>query len=105
MEWYRKLYLGENARKNPELILKMKKRQPVLSAYVLVLKREGEGLFDIVHNIALFHSFYRDLESKELLILGVGIGKQDAMRLARDVIDEVYSATGGFDLWRYFGTD
>ncbi|MDO4787653.1 MAG: hypothetical protein Q4A19_00645 [Johnsonella sp.] len=104
MEWYQKLYLGENARKNPELILKIKKGKPVLSAYLLILKEEGGGLLDIVHNIAFFHSLYRNMEPG-MLILGVGIGKQDAMRLARDIIEEVYSATGGFDLSAYFNSN
>lgn len=102
MYWYNKLYLGDNVKDETELVKKLKNRQPVLSAYLLVLTRERGKLIDIVHNIALLQGLYTVQEADDILIIGVALGKRDALRLVRDIIDEVYTKTGEVNLHSYF---
>ena len=35
--------------------------------------------------------------------MGLAKGREEALYLVRDIIDEVYNATGGFDIREYLG--
>ena len=41
--------------------------------------------------------------NEEMYVVGLAKGRDEALNLVRDIIDEVYNATGGFDIREYLG--
>ena len=61
MRWYRKLYIGETARKDRYRIVgKVKHRRPQRDAYLITLATNEKNLLDIYPaNTMLWHYFYK----------------------------------------------
>ena len=48
------------------------------------------------------YSGYKNV-NEEIYVVGLAKGRDEALNLVRDIIDEVYNATGGFDIREYLG--
>lgn len=99
MRWYRKLYVGKTAKKDRYRIVgKVKWKHPQKDAYLITLAANAANLLDIYPaNTMLWHYFRK----KELMIVGIARGYEEAVRLACDIVSEVYSDTGSFDVRGY----
>ena len=42
-------------------------------------------------------------KERELLVIGLAGGREEAFEVVRTIVDEVYHATGGFDIPRFLG--
>jgi hypothetical protein len=96
MLWYNHLYLGEKAKKHCYSIirdLRKKKYQPGI--YVITPASNGNNILDIYPAMVLKAPYY---EKQELLILGVAVGYQEALKLSGTIVDEMYRKTGAFCL-------
>ena len=54
-------------------------------------------------NIYSNHYFKNKNVNEEIYVVGLAKGRDEALNLVRDIIDEVYNATGGFDIREYLG--
>ena len=66
--------------------------------YVITPASGGNNLLDIYHCSEIFRPWY---EKEDLLIVGIALGYDDACLLAGQIVNEVYRATGGFDVKQY----
>lgn len=95
MKWYSDLYIGENARKNQNRILRqIRARGKARNIFLVALPANPSNLLDIIPSRFAFHYDH-------LHVIGVAKGKQEACEVAASIIDEVYRETGAFDVTRY----
>lgn len=66
---------------------------------MITLSEGGNTLFDIYPSHVLLSPWYR---KKDILILGIACGKQEAMETAGHMAADVYRATGGFEVRQFF---
>lgn len=97
MEWYEHLYIGEKAKKRRFAIIQGI-RDGVFDprAYVITPPQNGNNILDIYPAAMLLLPPYRD---QELLILGIAADYWEALVVTRDIVEDIYQRTGGFD-WR-----
>jgi hypothetical protein len=92
MKWYRKLYLGENAKMNRFSI----------DTYLITLPSNDENLLDVFQANMLLQPYYKKAD-RDIFVIGIANGKDEAYEVVRDIIDDVYSHTGAFDIKKYLG--
>lgn len=105
MKWYRKLYIGENAKKDKYKCIWTYKKEQILCRYILItLASNTCNILDIYSaNMLLQPHFKNKNVNEEIYVVGLAKGRDEALNLVRDIIDEVYNATGGFDIREYLG--
>lgn len=98
MEWYKNLYLGEAAAKKHYKLLRRINKRHLSNAYVITLPSNEENILDIYSYNELLQKHYDD---RSMFVVGLACGKDEAMELTRDIIQDVYSSTGTFDVRKY----
>ncbi len=96
MRWYNHLYLGEKAKMHRFSILqklRAGKLQP--EVYVITPPKSGNNLLEIYPS-ALF--LIPPLCEEERLIVGVAVTYWEALEVVRQIVDDLYQATGSFRL-------
>lgn len=103
MKWYKGLYLGEGAKSEKYKIFgKVMKGRFHKDTFLILLPSNSENLLDIISANELLQPHYRKkMYHDELYVLGIAKGREEALELVRLIIDEVYHATGGFDISGY----
>lgn len=99
MKWYKNLYLGETAKKHKTLIMwkiKMRKFQPGM--HLVTLATNPENLLDILPAYVLLQKHY---PTENLFVVGMAGNRQEALSLIQTIVNDVYQATGGFDIAAY----
>ncbi len=86
------------------LIKKIKKFKPCASTYIITLPLSLEGMLEIYNANELRQRRYMQMEDR-IHIVGIAPSKRIAVYLVRDIIDDIYRKTGGFDVNSYFSTD
>ena len=101
MRWYRKLYMGSNAKHNIRIIReKAAIGFGMVSVYYITLSATSENLLDIFHNGMLKNPLFAEHQCMD--VVGVAQGKQEACDLAGTILLDLYSQTGGFDIRSFF---
>ena len=96
MRWYKHLYVGEKAKKKRfSMIQKIRFHKTQLRAYVITPAINGDNILDIYPAMVFDHPYYRE---KNLLVLGIAADYWEALEVARQIISDVYTATGSLDL-------
>lgn len=98
MEWYKNLYLGENAAKKHYKLFRRIRKKRLSNAYVITLPSNEANILDIYSYNELLWKHYNN---RNLFIVGLACGKDEAVELTRDIIQDVYSSTGAFDVKKY----
>ncbi len=102
MIWYDRLYMGEKAGKQRSSVMwdirRKKKRNDI---YVITPPSNEKNVLDIYPVTTLYQEYY---EKKNLLILGIALGYGEALELVRRIVDEMYKATGKFDIKEFLET-
>ncbi len=94
MIWYRDLYVGESIiHKKKKVIWKIRHNAGQIGIYVITLASNGNNLLDIIPAQELLQKAY---PKKELRVVGLAKGYDEAVLVAASIVDEVYRATGGF---------
>jgi hypothetical protein len=102
MRWYRKLYLGELAKKKG-----LKKfrfiRQGRFDAFTMVI-----ALTDDENLLQMFPAWQLkwpgwERERKKLYVVGLAEGRKEAIGLISDILLDCFNATGEFDVGAYLG--
>ncbi len=97
MIWWRHLYLGERAAAvRPALLRHIREGARPAEVYVITPPESGNHILDIRPLLLV-----PEEERGELLVLGLALGYGEACRVARDMIADMYTATGGFDWEAY----
>jgi len=100
IEWRVPLYVSDSAReKKRKLMSDIRAHRLHPGAYVIVLAANGTDLLDLIPAFMLSKDGYR---GHSIRVLGLAIGRKDAMELAARMIGDVYDKTGGFDVRGYF---
>lgn len=96
MRWYRKLYVGETAKKDRYRIVgKVRWKRPQRNAYLIALAVNEADLLDIYPANTMLWPYFR---KNETFIVGIARGYEEAVELACHIVAEVYTDTGGFDV-------
>lgn len=94
--WYSRLYTGKKARKRRRSIIRgIRNGRFQVSAYVITPPSDGHNILDIYPASMLMHPLMAD---REIRILGIAYGYQEALEVAGAVVQDMYRATGGFCL-------
>ncbi len=94
MVWYEKLYVGESIiHKKNKVIWKIRHNAGQIGVYVITLASNGNNLLDIIPAAELLQKAY---PKKNLCVVGLAKGYDEAVEVAASIVDEVYQKTGGF---------
>lgn len=100
MKWYPALWVGPRAAKKKWKILsamKQKKRFP--NVWVITLAANSSELLDILPLNFLYHGIS---PTEEWCILGIALGKQEALELVETIVDTLYQETGSVQLREFY---
>ena len=102
MKWYKNLYVGESIRhKTNKIKWKINHNAGQISIYVIAIASNPQNILDIIPAQELMQKGY---PKKELFIIGLAHGKEEAHEIVKQIIDEVYRETGGFAVLPYLQT-
>ncbi len=103
MKWYKKLYLGDNAKEAKYKIFgKIRQNRFTFNTYLIILSSNAHNLLEIISANELKQSFYKDKTvQNHIYVVGLAVGYDEALEVVERIIKEVYQATGGFDLQSY----
>lgn len=95
MRWYDHLYVGEKAKKRRYSIIqgiREERLQP--EVYVITPPQNGNNVFDIYPSAMLLLPPYC---KEDYLVLGIAVTYWEALEVVRQMTDDMYRRTGGFD--------
>lgn len=96
MFWYRHLYVGERAKRHrASIIRRIREKKYCPGVYVITPPSNGNNILDIYPQYMLLLGGYRD---REFRILGIAAGRSEALKLAGNIVNDMYALTGGFCL-------
>lgn len=95
MDWYKNLYIGEKAKEHEQKIIgNIKKRKIVYNAYVITLPISKGNVLEIYPSFVLSQKHYRNID---FTVVGIAVGKDEALKIIENIIMDCYRATGEFD--------
>ena len=98
--WYKKMYYGEKAGRHKQLIkFNIKRGRAGLNTFVLTMPAGEGNMLDIYRTAEFKQKIY---EGRSLQVVGIAKGKEEALELTTQIINDVYTSTGGFDIRGYF---
>ena len=99
MEWYQELYTGDSIQgKTDRIKWKIIHNAGQLGIYVIALASNPENLFDIIPSWELMQKHY---PKRQIVIIGLAKGWEEAVEVVKQIITEIYERTGGFDVHNY----
>ena len=99
MRWYENLYVGSSITHKAEKIKwKIRHNAGQINIYVITLASNPQNLLDVIPAWELMQKAY---PKKNLFIIGLAHGYDEALELVKQIVDEVYHNTGGFDVSSY----
>lgn len=103
MKWYKKLYLGENAKKEKYKVFgHIRKGRFCVDTFLITLPSNPSNILDIYSaNMLLQPHFKKSKVLDEIYVVGLAKGRMEALELVRDIVEDVYKNTGGFDIGTY----
>lgn len=100
MVWYEDLYVGESIlHKTKKIKWKILHNAGQPSVYVITLASNEKNLLDIIPFRELMQKGY---PKKNLFVVGLAKGYDEAIEVAASIVDEVYRRTGTFAVRAYF---
>lgn len=99
MKWYAKLYLGDSVKHPRRLKWKIDHNAGSVRVYVIVLAAGEQEQLYIIPSWVLLQKGYPD--KKNLFIVGLAGGYQEALEVVRRMAQDVYINTGDLDIRRW----
>lgn len=100
MKWYHDLYVGDSiADKANRIKWKINHNAGTVSVYVIAFASNKQNLLDIIPAWELMQKAYPG--KKEMQIIGLAKGYQEALELVQQIIDETYQNTESVDVRAY----
>ncbi|MDY3917852.1 MAG: hypothetical protein SOZ59_02475 [Candidatus Limivivens sp.] len=99
LTWYEPLYVGpEAAKKKEKLIKKINQNAGLMDVYVITMAANHRDLFDILPTSCLKQpALYRNLPP----VVGIACGREEAVGLVIQIVEETLQKTGGADVRSY----
>ena len=99
MIWYDKLYVGGSiVHKTKKIKWKIMHNAGQIGIYVITLASNRQNLLDIIPSYELMQRGY---PKREMVIVGLAKGYDEAVEVAASIVDEVYRNTGTFAVRTY----
>lgn len=99
MIWHKQLYVGEGIGNHAEKVKwKIRHNAGQRSIYVIALASNRQNLLDIIPAQELLQKAY---PKKQMYVVGLAKGYEEALETAAKIVLEVYKNTGGFALREY----
>lgn len=100
IQWASKLYIGEKLiKKKDKAISKISKGKVTTGVYCIAFASGQHNLFDIMDANQLLFTHYK---KKDITIVGLARGREEALDLVQDMLIEIYKNTGDFNVREYF---
>ena len=100
MKWYKDLYGTENVHYRKHVIKwKVQHNVGQLNMYLIVLSAYGHSLLEILSTVEVMQKAY---PKKDLFVVGIAKGKEEAKELACNILLDIYHKTGSFATREYF---
>lgn len=99
MEWYENLYIGKNAQKESSVLIReIEKGSCPPQVYLLTLASSLQDQVEIIscRNLKFWYS-----RKKCPMILGLALGKEEALEVLQQIVQDVLQETGGVDIRSY----
>lgn len=102
MKWYKDLYVGESIQHKTEIIKwKIKHNAGQINIFVITIASNPHNLLDIIPAQELMQTAY---PKRDLFVVGLAKGREEAYKVVAKIIDEVYRETGSFEVLSYLQT-
>ncbi len=99
MEFYQNLLVGGKAEKRQkEILWKLRHKKPLHNIFLLTFPSNKKNLLDIIPANLLLQSYYR---KQNLMIVGIGQGKEEALELLTELVEMIYAKTGTVEIMDY----
>lgn len=103
MKWYHDLYVGDSiADKANRIKWKINHNAGTVSVYVIAFASNRQNLLDIIPSWELMQKAYPG--KKEMQIIGLAKGYEEALELVQQIIEETYRNTKTVDVRAYLHT-
>ena len=102
MKWYENLYVGISIQHKADKVKwKIRHNAGQIDIYVIALASNPQNLLDIIPAQELMQKAY---PKKDIYIIGLAHGMEEAQDVVKQIIDEVYRETGSFSILPYLQT-
>lgn len=102
MYFYKNLYVGSSIEDPEEVKRKLRKGEGQFWIYVIALSPSvpgpGANQLEIMHSANLLQPYYKAYPP---YIIGIAEGREEAVELVRDLVQEAYEHTGSADVRQY----
>ena len=103
MKWLKDLYVGESiSGKEQRIKWKINHNAGTINIYVIAFASNKANLLDVIPAAELLQRAY---PKRDMHIIGLARGYDEALELVRQIIEETYLATGDVDVWTYLKND
>lgn len=101
IRWADKLYLSDNIKQKKmiKLMKSIEKGHLTFEVYCITFASNPSNLFDIINANEIIFPYY---SQKGLYVLGLATSREQAKLVVKDMLVEVYQATGDFKVRDYF---
>lgn len=105
MKWYKKLYMGEEAQKAKYKVFgRIRRNRFQIDTYLITLSDNPDNLLDMFSANILNQPYFkknRRKQTRNLYVVGLAVGYKEGLSVITQIIDDVYTNTGGFDIRGY----
>ena len=91
LKWHKNCFVGKNVRDLERIQEKLENRRLVPGIYLLVLSENPRNIMEMFPAVTLLQRTAADLCPE---IIGIALGKEEAVSLAEEIIRQVYEETG-----------
>jgi hypothetical protein len=99
MKWYKHLYVGDSiAAKEDKIKWKIKHNAGMPTIYIIAIASNPKNLLDLIPSRELLQRGY---PKRNLLIVGLADGYQEAVQVAQTIIQDTYQTNGNVDVYHY----
>lgn len=100
IKWYRKLYMTARARKKRyKIVWRVSHKAGLLNTYLIILPTYGNNQLEIINSTELLQKHYDNVTT---CIVGIAIGKEEALELVEKIVDDVINRQGQPDVRGFF---
>lgn len=98
LKWHKNCFVGKNVRDLERIQEKLENRRLVPGIYLLVLSENPQNIMELFPAVTLLQRTAADLCPE---IIGIALGKEEAVSLAEEIIRQVYEETGDVQVKEY----
>ena len=101
LDWYKKLYVGENAKKDAvKAKWRLNHGKLQKNMFLVTYASNPENLFDIIGTEQLLQ---KTVHRRCPMVIGLASSKEEALQIVQQIIEETYAKQNDVDVRRYLG--